>query len=321
MERIVYLAGFPRSGSTVLANILGMHPDVKATPSSPLCATIQNMRRGWSDDPFLLAQLDNDSDEVHERLRKSMIAFMNEFSFTKEKVVVDKNRGWLGLIQTLKGLYPDFQIIITLRDPRDIFASIEKRHEKTLMFDFPDHMEHNVVDGRANALFADNGIIGGIFRGIKNIGDIPNIIDHVYFWRFEDFLMEPEKSTEHLFEWLKLKKQKIDFNKIKQSTKESDSFYRMKYLHKIKTKLEAPNYSCHPGVREKYKDCADTITLVSPRILEEIAKRFMWFYQQHYPEYFPQPQKSPEELLEETENLEKEIESEIASELEKGEDI
>ena len=307
MEQIVYLSGFPRSGSTLISNILAMHPDVKSTPSSPLCGIVQNMRRSWSDDPFFLSQLDDKPEEVHDRLKRATVAFMNSYSSAKEKIVVDKNREWLKLIQTLKCLYPDFQMIVTIRDPRDIFASIERKHEETLMFSFPDHMEHDIVDSRAHTIFSDVGVVGRIFKSIQNIGDIPNVIDHIYFWRYEDFLKDPEKTTETLFEWLKLKKFKINFNKIKQSTKEFDSHYRMKYPHKIKTKLTAASFSSHPEIVEKFK-CKPTTDAISPRILQEITRRFEWFYREYYPEYFPQTNKENEKEI--AEEIEKELEKE-----------
>jgi len=277
MKKIVYLAGFPRSGSTVLANILAMHPEISATPSSPLCSIIQNMRKQWSDDPFLLAQLDSDGDRVHERLKNSTRAFMQAWSEdTDASIVINKNRGWLFAVECLRELDPDFKIIITLRDLRDIYTSIEKRHRKTLFLDFPDHMEHNMVDGRCHTLFADDGVVGSILKGLENLKDIPNMIigdpppNHIYYWRYEDFLDDPKKVTDHVFEFLDVEPTDIDFDNIVQSTTESDSYYRMKYLHNVNSSVERPE--------------DHTETPISPRILNEIVNKFAWYYQEFYPQ-------------------------------------
>jgi len=122
----VYLAGFPRSGSTLLCNILNMHEDISSTPSSPLCNMVGAMRRNWSDDPFLLAQLDSNFEQVHNKLIQSTRAFMDAWSDNNTNITIDKNRGWLFQVETLKLLYPDFKIIICLRDIRDIYAVIEE---------------------------------------------------------------------------------------------------------------------------------------------------------------------------------------------------
>jgi len=273
MKKVIYLAGLPRSGSTLLTNLLAMHPEISSTPSSPLCNILQNMRRTWSDDPFLLAQLDSNFDAVHERLKRSTRAFIQAWSEEHDTpVVINKNRGWLGCAEWLREIDPGFKIIVTLRDLRDVYASVEKRHRKTLFMDFPDHMEHNLVDARASNLFADNGIIGGIMKAIQNIGDIPNISPHIYYWRFEDFISDPKKITDHLFEYLGVKEQEIDFDNIIQSTTESDSYYRMKYLHKIQPKIDKPtNHLEEP---------------ISPRILRQIETQFQWYFEQFYPDGF-----------------------------------
>ena len=283
MKNIVYLSGLPRSGSTVLSNVLAMHPDISSTPSSPLCSIVQGMRKQWSDDPFLLAQLDSSFDTVHERLRRSTMAFMQAWSNEHPTpVVIDKNRGWLNGVEWLKELDPDFKIIVTLRDLRDVYTSVEKRHRKTLFLDFPDHMEHNFVDVRANALFNDGGIVGSVLKAIQNIGDIPNIASHIYYWRFEDFIENPQGITNHLFDFLGLGACNIDFDNIVQSTTESDSYYRMKYLHTISPKALKP--SDH------------TEAQISPRILKEIESRFMWYFQQFYPQAVPFGQISPSSM-------------------------
>jgi sulfotransferase len=271
MKKIVYLAGLPRSGSTLLSNVLGMHKDIYATPSSPLCSIVQSMRKNWSDDTFLLAQLDDNFDAIHKKLKTSTLAFMQAWSSDTDKpMVVDKNRGWLFCLETLRELDPDFKIIITLRDLRSIYSSIEKKHRKTLFIEFPDHMEHNMVDVRANALFSDGGLVGSILKGLQNIKDIPSILKHIYYWRFEDFIADPKKTTSHLFNYLGVEPAEIDFNNIVQSTHESDSYYRMKYSHKI-----------HPSVikPEDFNDIP-----ISPRILNEITTRFAWYYQELYPQ-------------------------------------
>ena len=270
MKRLIYLAGLPRSGSTILANVLGMHPSIHSTPSSPLCSIIQDMRRHWSDDPFLLSQLDSNFDVVNERLKRSTMAFMQAWSDeTKKPIVVDKNRGWLFNIEVLRELDPNFKIVVTLRDLRSVYASIEKRHRSTLFVEFPDHLEHNLVDARASSLFSDSGLIGCVLKAIQNVKDIPNISKHVYYWRFEDFIASPQKTTEHLLKYLDVEPIAIDFNNIVQSTTESDSHYHMKYPHTIKTAIHDPE-----SLGE---------SLISPRIATEIFNRFGWYYSDFYP--------------------------------------
>lgn len=302
MKKIAYLTGLPRSGSTLFCNLLSSHPEISSTPSSPLCELIQGMRRQWSDDSFLLSQLDSDFDNVYQRLRRSMVAFMEAWSNTDKTITVDKNRGWLHLIETIRDLFPDFKMIVCLRDLRDVYSSIEKQHRKTLLLEYPDHMEHNIIDIRASTLFADNGVVGGPIKALYNIADVPDIVDHLFFLRYEDFIKEPQKTMDTVFNFLEVSAHKINFDNIEQTTKESDSYYRFKYPHTIKNKFTVP---------EKQP--------ISPRILETIPTRFDWFYKTYYPELFIQearkrtanPENKSTSLTPLEESIAKDIEKEI----------
>jgi len=279
----VYLAGLPRSGSTLLCNILSMYPGVEATPSSPLCNMLSAMRRTWSDDPFLLGQLDHNLDEMHQRLVAATRGFMLGFhSNTQADILVDKNRGWLGCVETLRVLQPNFKMILTIRDLRDIYASVERRHRNTLMLEFPDHMEQNLVDVRASQLMADNGVIGGVWRSMYNLGDVLDIMGHIYVWRYEDFLLDPYASMESLSSWLGVGAT-ISLENIPQSTYESDSHYRQKYSHRVNSSITPPSYSSNPDVKAKF-GIPDTSDYFSPRILNMVMERFADYYRTYYPE-------------------------------------
>lgn len=269
MQQIIFLSGLPRSGSTLACNLLAQHPEIAATPSSPLCHIIQHMRRQWSDDPFLLAQLDQDFGGIYDRLERSLRAFMMAWCEHDKPVVIDKNRGWLGCIETLRSIYPDFKMIVCLRDLCGVYASIERQHRRTLLLEFPDHMEHNVVDVRAASLFADGGIIGSPLKFLQNVSDIPNISSHLYFLRYEDCTKSPQQVLSSLTRWLGLSEFTFDLENICQSTTEADSYYRFKFPHRIKSRLEPSS--------PREED-------ISPRILREVRSRFAWYFEAYYPD-------------------------------------
>ncbi len=270
MKKIMFLSGLPRSGSTVLSNIMGMHPEINATPSSPLCNIVQSMRKTWSEDPFLKSQLDNNYQTVTERLKRTTLATMLSWSNEgKGSITLDKNRGWLFSIEWLREIFPDFKMIVTIRDIRDVYASIEKQHRKTLMLNFPDNMEHNIVDTRASTIFSNGGVVGSCLRAINNIGDVPDIVNNLMIWRYEDFIANPQETINKTFNFLNVNPIEIDFDNLIQNTHEADSYYNMKYLHSIHSKFEKP---------------LDFNTAkMSPRIIQEITNKFKWYYDAYYP--------------------------------------
>ena len=46
-KRIYFLVGLPRSGSTLLANILAQHPRIHVTPTSGVVDMLVTVRNGW----------------------------------------------------------------------------------------------------------------------------------------------------------------------------------------------------------------------------------------------------------------------------------
>jgi sulfotransferase len=58
-KKIIYVAGLPHSGANFLNQLFSQHPDIYSTgQTSPLCALLIGLRRQFSDDKFLLSQLD-----------------------------------------------------------------------------------------------------------------------------------------------------------------------------------------------------------------------------------------------------------------------
>ena len=46
-KRVYFLSGLPRSGSTLLANILAQHPEIYVTPTSGIVDMLVNVRNHW----------------------------------------------------------------------------------------------------------------------------------------------------------------------------------------------------------------------------------------------------------------------------------
>jgi len=274
-KKIVYVTGLPRSGSTLLCQILGTHSDLYSIGhSSPLAQVVENLRHNLSDNQFLLSQLDVDFELTYKRMLSAYRGFINGwFSETDRPCVVDKNRGWLGMIETVNLLDPNFRMLVCLRDPIQIFGSIESRHKQTLLLDFPDHMAPNSIYYRADTLFKIDGVVGGPLRAIENLQDITDeeMKAKIFYVSFEALVNSPKEVIKAIYGWLNLPDSSLDPDNLPVKPHESDSYYRFKYRHKTYSSIRPPA----PHV-------------VPERIAKEIFNKYRWYYQNFYPDHYPE---------------------------------
>ena len=265
------VTGLPRAGSTLLCQLLAQHPEIHCDGhSSPLCNMLLGIRRMVSDDQFFLSQLDDSFDSAYARLAGAMQGFLRGWSEDHgKKAVVDKNRAWLHAIEMLLQLAPEARLIVCLRELGQIYGSIESQHQKTILVDFIDHLADYDRFGRADALFAKDKSIGAPMISLHAVQDLPDSVKkRLYFLRFEDLMANPAGCMSHLYDWLGLSAFTIDPQNLQTGIQESDSHYRMKYLHRQSTRIVQP--SPHE---------------VPPRIQAQIEAACGWFYELYYPNF------------------------------------
>lgn len=266
-SNFVTVAGLPRAGSTLLCQLLSMHPEVNCEGmSSPLCNLLLGIRRMASDDQFMLSQLDNSFDCGYGHLQDAMQGFLRGWLKSEKKIVVDKNRAWLHCIEMVLKLAPETRMIVCLRELGQIYGSIEAQHQKTILLDSIDHLADFDRFGRADMLFAKDKVIGAPLISIHAVQDLPKEAQQrLFFMRFEDLVENPEAVMKRLYAWLGLPECEMDRNNLNTLVKESDSHYRMKFLHAQQTSIGKPT---------KHE--------ISPRIQAQIETAYSWYYQLYY---------------------------------------
>jgi len=125
-QTLALLGGHPRSGTTLLEQILGAHPDVAAFDESEAFAT-----QIW--DQLAPASAPTCSAQSLHSLSPSRCSSMRAGYFRSlfreleaapaGKVLIDKNPGPTAALPFWLRLFPASKIIIALRDPRDVVIS------------------------------------------------------------------------------------------------------------------------------------------------------------------------------------------------------
>jgi len=116
----VFLLGFPRSGTTLLDQVLSAHPAIEVIEEQEL---LLDVRRQWVfGDDFDRLQ-DMTEDEIWQargRYRKSLAAAQRDLG---ARVVIDKLPLNAMYLQLIHRLFPEARILYALRDPRDVCLS------------------------------------------------------------------------------------------------------------------------------------------------------------------------------------------------------
>ena len=116
-----FLAGLPRSGSTVLAAILNQNTGVHVSTTSLLVYALDSLANIWSESNLL-----GENDPERKKLVKTMRGTIDAFYDVPESVVIDKARTWplkviLGAMHQVLEKKP--KIIATVRNIPECAAS------------------------------------------------------------------------------------------------------------------------------------------------------------------------------------------------------
>lgn len=232
-----FMSGLPRSGSTLLCNILAQNPRINATSTSGIMDVMFGVRNTWDNLVEFRA-----SPNPEGKLRVLRGIFESYHSDTDKPVVLDKCRGWISLLEMLEQvLGHKAKIIVPVRDIRDVLASFEKLWRETsknsqIIQESQNYIQFQTVQGRTeNWLRPDqpvglayNRIVDAIQRGYS---------DRMILVDFDDLTRRPNETLDKIYEFLGETPFKHDFNNIKQVTWEDDTVHGFKGLHDIRPKV------------------------------------------------------------------------------------
>ncbi len=121
----VFLLGFPRSGTTLLEQVLASHPDIETMEERDAlidAATEYLAAEGGLD------RLAHISPEDAERFRKAYWKHAGQYGHAADNpVFIDKMPLNTVMLPLIAKLFPDAKILFALRDPRDVVLSCFRR--------------------------------------------------------------------------------------------------------------------------------------------------------------------------------------------------
>lgn len=256
-KQLHFLAGIPRSGSTVLAAILNQNPMTHVSTTSGLVHALDGLANTWHS-AGLLNENDADRSKLAATMRGTIDAF---YSDVDKPVVIDKSRGWpipqiMAAMSAVLERRP--KIIATVRSVPDCAASFVRVAKPTdldqLIYSgqLMDHLRAAYISLQEGYKFAPENFL---------------------FIEYEDLLKDPKKELKRIHDFLGLPDFEYDFGNIDGSTvsEDDENIHGYAGMHDIKPVLQK-QHNQHPKelLKHHYPTfCQPEFWLDTPRTVQE----------------------------------------------------
>lgn len=229
------ITGMPRSGSTLMCNLMNSRLDVYASSTSTLCKAVHDVATIFTNAPEETARLQNipGTLEGHKAtLRGMMLGWHN----TPANVIFDKGRGWTHNAVLFQSLFPEGKMLVTVRDPRMVLASIEKKHRATGVYDGGSSLQ-----AKFEEYMAPNGMVGTSLAGITDL--LNRRLPGVYYIQFERLVVDPVGALADIDNFLGMPKgHSYPIDNVENTADDLDILWRNKFPHQGSGPIREPGY-------------------------------------------------------------------------------
>ena len=241
-KQIYFIAGLPRSGSTLLANLLAQNPRFHATGTSGVLDLLFNVRNSWESLAEFQAMPEEASQAAKLRVFRAILQAFH--ADTHRPVVFDKSRSWLAYLEMAELILGrKARVLVPVRDLREVLASFEKLWRQTaavaqIAQEAKHYLEFQTVEGRCSVWARGDQPVGLAYNRIKDALQ-RGFRDQLHFVPFEELTTAPGRTMQRIYEFLNEEPFAHDFERIEQVTHENDRIHGFKDLHTIRPRVEA----------------------------------------------------------------------------------
>lgn len=252
--KLCFIAGMPRSGSTLFSNLLMQNPRFYATGTSGLVDVLRTVRDVTDKNPAFKSM---PREQLIERKRGLLSGIVNGyFDGIDADVVFDKSRGWPTLLEMMSWLIgrDNVRVIMCVRDLRDVLASFEKLYRKTSEYssttqEKADHLAHRTAIGRAEFIMRAGEPVGYAMDVMQDCVT-RGWADRLFFVEYDKFCEDTQEIMDAVYDFIGEKSFEHNPDFVEQKTSEDDSVHGFVGLHDIRNKIE-PQVAQWPVVYDK----------------------------------------------------------------------
>lgn len=241
MKRTIhFVAGLPRSGSTLLCNILAQNPRFHATSTSGILDIILLVRNQWDK----LAEFQATKNEAGKlRVLRGILDAYHDDPKNLKPIVFDKSRAWLGFVELAEMILErKAKVLVCVRDIRDVLASFERlSRQNSATRQMPQEAENffkwQTLEGRCETWVAANQPVGIAYNRVKD-ALARGYRDRMHFIAFEKLTADPRGTMQKVYQFLEEEEYAHNFDHVEQVTWEDDDMHGIQGLHTIRNKVE-----------------------------------------------------------------------------------
>jgi hypothetical protein len=259
-KKYYFLAGFPRSGNTLLSSILNQNPDIYSSPLSPVAEYM------WVCHEAARVAENSRTNSYKDRTKNAISNIIKNYYQDVEKpIIFDRDKNWISppnAMMIREYLDLNTKIIFTTRPIIEILAStiaifkkdlVEMMNESEYIQD-PDLPKN---DNLCDYLISEHGQVGRLYPALYSIDNLND--GNIHIVKYEDLLSSPQKTMNNIYDFLEIGHFNHNFTNIQKIDKDNDhEVGHPKDLHKIRRKLGRSQVRVEdyltPRSIEKYKD-------------------------------------------------------------------
>jgi sulfotransferase len=264
-----FMAGLPRSGSTLLKSIIDQNPNIHANPVSPVMELMY-----WNDHYF------TDSEQYlgypkPKSAHKVISSIIDNYYFdTEEPIVIDHCRAWSNNIERIKTyITPNPKIICPVRNVLEVLTSfITMVHRNSDQVSFID--QHLIEkgfpvndDNRCDYLMSKEGIVEQALWAQSQAFIRGDDKKNLLMVEYDDLVNCSDETMRRIYEFLELDYYQHDFGNVENKHREIDDQWYLKDMHHVRKE-----------VKKKSKKPEDVL---SSYILNKYSNLEYWKYSDH----------------------------------------
>jgi sulfotransferase len=232
---IHFVAGLPRSGSTLLAGILRQNPRFHAGMTSPVGSMYMALESAMSRRNETAVFID---DTQRRAVLRGLFRSYYE-QIVGHKVIFDTNRAWCTKLPALGQLFPSARVICCVRDIGWIMDSVERlvrrnAFELSGMFGFE---AGGTVYTRVNRIAGSDGLVGYALDALREafFGEDAN---RLILIEYQALTRAPVDTLRILYDMLGEPQFEHDFENVEYQADDFDLAFGARGLHTVRRRVE-----------------------------------------------------------------------------------